>query len=366
MSEMTLLYAMVWGAFWAVAGGAIGARKGQGASGIVWSLLLGPIGILIVLMLPDLDKQDAGAAAAASSRAEEDRRSRLKASGLICPSCNHELAAKSRFCPSCGASMVPAKCGGCEATLKPGAKFCPECGTPASKAKAVEAMVCGKCEADLPAGAIYCVKCGEPASKGKAKRDPKDTPRREPEGEEEAGSQALADRLPVRQSREAAAHVALPEPESNPALVIGVTLLVVAGLGGGVVYYKASKDGEIRRLHADFEADVYKLIESELSYSAAFGKYVTSDWWPCAPEDLDPRGTNWSSGSPLDEIGFDPKAFRTQRRIAGTYRVEVETIGSIEMLTVYAEIDADNDGRTALYMGHDSGRVSRITPDDVW
>ena len=40
-----------------VIGCLIGSAKGQFASGLIWSLLLGPLGVLIVLCLPNLTKQ---------------------------------------------------------------------------------------------------------------------------------------------------------------------------------------------------------------------------------------------------------------------------------------------------------------------
>ncbi len=58
---------------------------------------------------------------------------------IVCPTCGTESPDSSRFCPSCGSSLVPA-CPVCGAERPPGARFCPSCG-----AALVE-------EAPIPAG----------------------------------------------------------------------------------------------------------------------------------------------------------------------------------------------------------------------
>jgi type II secretory pathway pseudopilin PulG len=50
-----------------VIGCLIGSAKGQFASGLIWSILLGPLGVLIVLCLPNLVKQ----------REEQERKQQL-------------------------------------------------------------------------------------------------------------------------------------------------------------------------------------------------------------------------------------------------------------------------------------------------
>ena len=46
-----------------------------------------------------------------------------------CPKCGHEISARAKFCPECGAK-IPAKkfCSNCGAQISATAKFCPECG----------------------------------------------------------------------------------------------------------------------------------------------------------------------------------------------------------------------------------------------
>ncbi len=48
----------------------------------------------------------------------------------ICPHCNAEIPAESRFCPQCGVQLTPTVCPRCGADLPPGSRFCPQCGTP--------------------------------------------------------------------------------------------------------------------------------------------------------------------------------------------------------------------------------------------
>ncbi len=69
-----------------------------------------------------------------SKMAEEDRKMLKEESwreGVVaaCPECKKPLAKKVKFCPECGANVMPElKCKKCSAKLEAGAKFCPECG----------------------------------------------------------------------------------------------------------------------------------------------------------------------------------------------------------------------------------------------
>jgi RNA polymerase subunit RPABC4/transcription elongation factor Spt4 len=51
---------------------------------------------------------------------------------VTCPACQATSPQGSKFCPSCGGSLVPVahKCAECGAELADGAKFCPTCGKP--------------------------------------------------------------------------------------------------------------------------------------------------------------------------------------------------------------------------------------------
>ena len=48
---------VLWWIFCAIIGGAIGMAKDRVVSGVIWGGLLGPIGIIVVLCLPNLKKQ---------------------------------------------------------------------------------------------------------------------------------------------------------------------------------------------------------------------------------------------------------------------------------------------------------------------
>lgn len=133
------LYYFFWASFWAICSAVIGDKKGQETSGVIWGLLLGPIGVLIVLMLPDLKKQEEEEAAAAEAETQARRQRQLKKAGRICPACSAEQpGGNSKFCVGCGALMKPGECGECGVSLAAGAKFCGGCGAPASKAKVAE------------------------------------------------------------------------------------------------------------------------------------------------------------------------------------------------------------------------------------
>jgi membrane protease subunit (stomatin/prohibitin family) len=78
-----------------------------------------------------------------------------------CPKCATLVAAGTKFCPSCGASMAapsagPAcpKCGG---ATQVGQKFCPTCG--ASLAPPA-ARTCPKCQASVTGPGKFCPSCG--------------------------------------------------------------------------------------------------------------------------------------------------------------------------------------------------------------
>lgn len=98
---------------------------------------------LCKICAPDLGVEMAAAQASrtveeiwAHSKMAEDDRKMLKEESwregarATCPNCNAPLAAKTKFCPECGAKILPsAHCTECGAKLQPNAKFCPECGT---------------------------------------------------------------------------------------------------------------------------------------------------------------------------------------------------------------------------------------------
>jgi len=55
--EIIIFWFFFWFFFWLIIAGIIGSVKGQLISGLVWGGLLGPIGVIIVLCLPNLAKQ---------------------------------------------------------------------------------------------------------------------------------------------------------------------------------------------------------------------------------------------------------------------------------------------------------------------
>jgi membrane protease subunit (stomatin/prohibitin family) len=88
------------------------------------------------------------------------------AQAVECPSCHAENPSGSKFCSSCGTSLVPAAvvCPNCQAENSPGAKFCSSCGTslaaaPANAGEAAPAA-CASCGTELAPGAKFCASCG--------------------------------------------------------------------------------------------------------------------------------------------------------------------------------------------------------------
>jgi hypothetical protein len=55
-----ILWLLLWGIIWGFIGYLVGNAKGQAVSGVIWSLLLGPIGVIIVLALPKIEPEGAG------------------------------------------------------------------------------------------------------------------------------------------------------------------------------------------------------------------------------------------------------------------------------------------------------------------
>lgn len=75
---------------------------------------------------------------------------------IMCPSCNFENSAGSKFCSECGKLLEPPKklCGACGAEIPGNPKFCPECGAQLG----TKACSCG---AQLPANTKFCPECGK-------------------------------------------------------------------------------------------------------------------------------------------------------------------------------------------------------------
>jgi uncharacterized OB-fold protein len=77
-----------------------------------------------------------------------------------CPSCGKPLPGKTRFCPECGAEVLPEiKCAKCGASVAAGTKFCPECGS-----KVELELKCTGCGATLAPGTKFCPECGTKAT----------------------------------------------------------------------------------------------------------------------------------------------------------------------------------------------------------
>lgn len=69
---------ITWLVFWTLLGALIGKQKGRADSGVVWGLLLGPIGCLITALLPDRRKV------------------------YRCPACFGEVDGEASRCRHCG------------------------------------------------------------------------------------------------------------------------------------------------------------------------------------------------------------------------------------------------------------------------
>jgi len=71
-----------------------------------------------------------------------------------CPNCNAANPANSKFCSSCGQSMVKQdNCVKCNAGIPENSKFCPECGS-------AQELTCKNCNVTLSPGSKFCPECG--------------------------------------------------------------------------------------------------------------------------------------------------------------------------------------------------------------
>jgi hypothetical protein len=75
-------YVLIWAVLSALVGAAIGNSKGRAAAGAAWGLFLGPLGWLVMAMVPDV---------------------RVK-----CPDCGGEVVPGARKCKNCGSMLRPA------------------------------------------------------------------------------------------------------------------------------------------------------------------------------------------------------------------------------------------------------------------
>lgn len=73
-----------------------------------------------------------------------------------CSNCKARVPEDTKFCPSCGNSMLTADsnlCIKCGTSLSEGVKFCPECGTK-------QQLACSNCHVQLAPGTKFCPECG--------------------------------------------------------------------------------------------------------------------------------------------------------------------------------------------------------------
>ena len=65
----------------------------------------------------------------AQEEVDTDQPNTLLADKLTCPHCSAPIVKDAKFCPSCGKSLLSAKCSKCGTVNETGSKFCKQCGT---------------------------------------------------------------------------------------------------------------------------------------------------------------------------------------------------------------------------------------------
>ncbi|HTC86084.1 MAG TPA: adenylate/guanylate cyclase domain-containing protein [Candidatus Acidoferrum sp.] len=88
---------------------------------------------------------------------------------MSCRGCGAELAAGTRFCPTCG-TAVEATCVSCGVALPPDARFCPACGTPTATGTARTSDVVGIAASPGAAPAPLAVRPSEPAATARERK----------------------------------------------------------------------------------------------------------------------------------------------------------------------------------------------------
>lgn len=76
-----------------------------------------------------------------------------------CSACQAQIPASTKFCPQCGAKVMPAgmiPCPNCQNPVPAGSRFCPNCGGQVAPQK----KVCPGCQQELDANAKFCLNCG--------------------------------------------------------------------------------------------------------------------------------------------------------------------------------------------------------------
>lgn len=76
--------------------------------------------------------------------------------GIVCSNCRAQNPEGTKFCSSCGQSLLDT-CPNCQAAIDKNTKFCPECGTNVQAAKEKH---CENCQALLAEDAKFCPECG--------------------------------------------------------------------------------------------------------------------------------------------------------------------------------------------------------------
>ncbi|MEO1769749.1 zinc ribbon domain-containing protein [Candidatus Enterococcus ferrettii] len=83
----------------------------------------------------------------------------IGAVGTICSNCHAQNPEGTKFCSSCGQSLMDA-CPNCQASIDKSTKFCPECGTNVQETKEKH---CENCQTVLAEDAKFCPECGTSA-----------------------------------------------------------------------------------------------------------------------------------------------------------------------------------------------------------
>ena len=109
------------------------------------------LGMGIGMMMPAMFA--AGGALPTASGAQ------AKASTIVCPDCQNNIAPDSRFCSLCGHQVVVlSQCQNCSKNLSPNARFCSRCGTTTDKKP--DPVRCRECNNENLPGASFCNQCG--------------------------------------------------------------------------------------------------------------------------------------------------------------------------------------------------------------
>ena len=133
------------------------------------------------------------------------------------------------------------------------------------------------------------------------------------------------------------------------AIVLVAAIIVVPLLGG--------TSAESRR--AEVPLNVDGIRTAEIEHHKAFKEYRSAKPAPRAPAALGASGIAWGDPADFVDLGWEPE---NTEEVWGSYSVQANKTG----FTVQGQIDADGDGRRAVFSATEAQNAERSSAEDVY